>query len=81
MNDKSHLQVSQKSVLLERNHNQNKTKYKQCGFCNYLLDYSLISQSGLIGQSGRGGAGCPNCPCGPGGSSGPSGPSCQGGQP
>ena len=41
---------------------------KQCGFCNYLLDQSLISQdcqSGLIGQSGRGGAGCPNCPRGP----------------
>ena len=30
---------------------------KQCGFCNYLLDLSLISQdchSGLIGQSGQG---------------------------
>ena len=41
---------------------------KQCGFCNYLLDQSLISQdcqSGLIGESGRGGAGCPNYPCGP----------------
>ena len=57
----------------------------QCEFCNYLLDYSLISQdcqSGLIGQSSRGGAGCPNCPGGPGGrsgSSGSSGPSGQGG--
>ena len=41
---------------------------KQCGFCNYLLDQSLISQdcqSGLIGESGRGCAGCPNYPCGP----------------
>ena len=41
---------------------------KQCGFCNYLLDQSLISQdcqSGLIGESGRGCAGCLNYPCGP----------------
>ena len=30
---------------------------KQCGFCNYLLDKSFISQDC---QSGRGGAGCPN---------------------
>ena len=58
---------------------------KQCGFCNYILDQSVISQdcqSGLIGQSSRGGAGCPNCPGGPGDPSGPSGssgPSGQGG--
>ena len=44
---------------------------KQCEFCNHLLDKSLSSQGGLIGQS---------VPGGPGGtSSGQGGPGGQGG--
>ena len=45
---------------------------KQCKFCNYLYDKSLISHGCPSGSSGQS---VPGGPGGPGGPSGPSGPS------
>ena len=42
---------------------------KQCKFCNYLYDKSLISHGCQSGSSGQ------SVPGGPGGPGGPSGPS------
>ena len=47
---------SEKSILNFCKHKLNRPS-EQCGFCNHLLDLSLINQDcqrGLIGQSGRG---------------------------
>ena len=54
---------------------------KQCEFCNYLLDKSLITQgcqSGSICQSGPGGLVVQGGPGYPGGPGCPDGPGCPG---
>ena len=56
---------------------------KQCKFCNYLHDKSLISQGCQSGSIGPGGQGGPGFQCGQGGQGGtdglgdPGGPGCQ----
>ena len=77
MTTKPHIIIQRYYVFSFERLNQTRPS-KQCRFCDYLLDLSLISQdcqSCWIGQSGRAGAGCPNCPGGPGCPSGQGGQS------